>query len=75
MTLGEKIRKVARTAWIILLGLVGYVVFGPWMPQTGTGFLVWACLLFGMIFVGLIILIITGEYKSSPDDDPERTNR
>jgi hypothetical protein len=83
LTLGAIIRKVVRTAGIIVLGIVGYVVFGPWVPKTGNGFIVWACLLFGLIFVGIIVGIMTGKYSGSadlsedyrPPDDPKPTSR
>ena len=53
-----KIRKIAGTAAKIVVGLLGLIWF-RWTPQTGEGFVVWACLLFGLVIVALIVGILT----------------
>jgi hypothetical protein len=54
----EKIREVAVKALTIVVGLIGLVVFGPWIPGTGEGFVVWLGLLAAVFIVGGIIVIV-----------------
>jgi hypothetical protein len=59
MASGEKIRKIAQTAAKIVAGPIGLVVFSPWIPKTGEGFVVWVSLLVVLLIVAVIAMILT----------------